>query len=125
MPSSPSPAACSRATAARSLPTQTGPQATAVLTELLTFCGGAATFAAEAQIADEANALESLFGGVAASARKRHEMLTAYKVMVLAFTEKLSITAAEEEMLARLRSVLELSEGETDKVYELAIAPIF
>ena len=113
------------ATAARFLRTQNVPQATAVLTELLTFCGGAATFAAEAQIADEANALESLFGGVAASALKGQEMLTAYKVMVLAFTEKLSITADEEEMLARLRSVLELSEAETDKVYELAIAPIF
>jgi len=102
------------------------PDGVAAVRELIDFCETVAAFlTSNGKAAGDLDAaVASLFGGVTGDL-KQSEVLSTYRGLLLHFLEDLKVDEAEAATLARLQTILGLSEAESSSVYTAAAGPLF
>jgi len=112
--------------ASRYMQAQNVPQALTAISALVGFCDRLSAFMLGigrlSSSPDEV--LASLFGGLRGEL-KASDTLGLYRVLLMNFLENLKIDAEQAATLARLRTLLGLSDAETSSIYQAAAGPLF
>jgi len=113
--------------AAKLLRAQNVGKATEAVKSFLGYCERLESFVTAAAKArsDSMEQSESFFASLASESMKQSEVLSMYRILLLSCLDDLKIDEAEEALLARLRTVLALSDEACTKVYEAAAGPLF